>query len=185
MFSGYVTGRALSSLYGSWGYSKDKAALYGALSSFGILSFMEAGDSFSAQYGFSYEDFIINGLGSYLGYMLETNHDLDRKIDLRIEYKPSADNGIDIFTDYENSKYLVALKLDGFSSIRNKYLKYLERHLGYYTRGYDDINKQKERNIYVGLGLNLSKLFREKSYKKTATFLNYYQAPYTSVQIKL
>jgi hypothetical protein len=145
---------------------------------------MEVGDSFSEQYGFSYEDFIMNGLGSYLGYVLETNPGLDRKIDIRIEYKPSDDNGIDIFTDYENSKYLVALKLDGFSSVRNKYLKYLELHLGYYTRGFDDINKKKERNIYFGLGINLSKIFHERAWKKTATFLEYYQIPYTDIQFK-
>jgi len=182
MFSGYVVGRSLSSLYESWGYSQKNAAFLGAWSSFGILNFMEVGDSFSSQYGFSYEDFIMNGLGSYVGYVFETNPGLARKIDLRIEYKPSDDNGIDIFTDYENSKYLVALKLEGFSSVRNKYLKYLEIHLGYYTRGYDDINKKKERNIYYGVGLNLSRLFRKKSYKKTSTFLKYYQVPYTDIQ---
>lgn len=185
LYSGYVSGRILSSLYESWGYDTNMAALYGALSSFGLLSFMEIGDSFSSQYGFSYEDFIINGVGSYIGYILETHPGLDKKIDLRVEYKPSADNGIDIFTDYENTKYLIALKIDGFRSVKSKYLKYLELHLGYFTRGFDDINRSKERNIYVGLGLNFSKLFREKSFKKTAVFLNYFQVPGTDIQTRL
>jgi len=183
LYSSYVTDRALTSLYESWGYPHDQAAIYGAWSTFGLMSMMELGDSFSPENGFSYEDFIMNGVGTYLGYVLETNPDLARKLDLRIEYLPGKKT--DIFTDYENSKYLVALKFDGFDSIQSKVLKQLELHLGYYTRGYDDINADKERNLYIGIGLNLSKLFRDRSYNKTATFLNYYQVPNTDFQFKI
>ena len=182
LYSSYVTDRALTYLYESWGYSQDKAALYGAWSTFGLMSLMEVGDSVSSDYGFSYEDFIINGVGTYIGYALETNPDLARKLDLRIEYMPGAKT--DFFTDYENSKYLLALKLDGFDSVKNKTLKHLELHLGYYTRGFDDVNADKQRNIYVGVGLNLSKFFRDRNYHKTATFLNYYQVPNTDLQMK-
>ena len=182
LYSSYVTDRALTYLYESWGYSQDKAALYGAWSTFGIMSMMEVGDSVSSDYGFSYEDFIINGVGAYIGYALETNPNLARKLDLRIEYMPGEK--ADIFTDYENSKYLLALRLDGFDLVKNKTLKHLELHLGYYTRGFDDVNADKQRNLYVGVGLNLSKLFRDRNHHKTATFLNYFQVPNTDLQFK-
>ena len=182
LYSSYVTDRALTSLYESWGYPQEKAALYGVWSTFGLMSLMEVGDSVSSKYGFSYEDFIMNGVGTYVGYALETNPDLARRLDLRFEYMPG--NKTDFFTDYENSKYLIALKLDGFDSIQNKTLKYLELHLGYYTRGFDDSNVDKTRNLYVGLGLNLSKIFRDRSYNKTATFLSYYQVPNTDLELK-
>lgn len=183
-YSGYVINHALTSLYHSWGYQKNKAIKYGAWSSFGLLSFLEITDATSSIYSFSYEDFIMNGLGSYTGYLLNRSPDLASKIDIRIEYQPSDDNGIDIITDYEHSKYLLALKMSGFSSIRHSLLQYLELHAGYYTRGYLDNTVEKERNLFIGVGVNLARLFEKKSYHRTSTFLRYYQIPYTDIQHK-
>jgi hypothetical protein len=77
----------------------------------------------------------------------------------------------------------MAVKLDGFESVENKYLKYLELHLGYYVR---DISiNHKERNVYVGIGLNLSKIFSNFSMNKLSTFTRYYQTPYTYVGIDI
>ena len=79
-------------------------------------------------------------------------------------------------------KFLMAVKLGGFESLKNTYAEYIEFHLGYYTRGYsDDINK--ERNIYIGIGINLSKIFTNFSMTKTAKVFNYYQLPYTYISI--
>lgn len=182
LYAAYVSSHALSPLYQSWGYSSRDAARYGAWSSFALMTFMEAGDSFSASYGFSYEDLIMGGLGSYIGYLTEIDPDLGRKLDLRFEYDPVGGNSADIFTDYENSKYLLALKLDGFQAVHNRYLKYLELHLGYYTRNFDNPAVENRRKLYFGIGINLSKIFAEKSYKKTATFLKYFQVPNTYVE---
>lgn len=181
LYAAYVTGHALSSLYESWGYGGREASLYGAWSSFGLMTFMEVGDSFSS-YGFSYEDLIIGGVGSYIGYLTDTSPALARKLDLRFEYDPTGGNNSDIFTDYENSKYLLALKLDGFESVTNPYLKYLEFHLGYYTRNFDNAAEQNKRKLYFGIGINLSKIFAQRSHKKTATFLKYFQVPNTYVE---
>ncbi|MCK4767357.1 MAG: DUF2279 domain-containing protein [Desulfobacula sp.] len=177
----YTLSHALGSLYENWGYSHKKGALLGSWSSFGLMSFMEMGDSFSS-YGFSSEDFIMNCIGSIAGYVLYTNPELSRKIDFRVEYIPNFDS-VDFFTDYEHSKYLMALKLDGFDCVKKKYLKYLELHVGYYTRGYSNgINKK--RNIYVGVGINLSKIFNDLSMKKTSKIANYIQLPYTYLSVK-
>jgi len=146
------------------------------------MAYMEFGDSFS-DYGFSYEDFVMNTLGSVAGYYLYENEELARKIDIRWEYGFHPTDS-DFVTDYENSKYLLALKLNGFESTRQSFLKHLELHIGYYTRGYDDIDIRKERNIYLGLGINLSNLLRQRGYNKASTLLNYYQLPYTYMEFE-
>ena len=182
VYTSYITTHGLSYLYETWCIKKDDAALYGALSSLVILGYMEIGDSFS-EYGFSNEDFITNSVGSLLGYYLYANPELANKIDLRWEYGFHP-NGNDFTTDYENSKYLLALKLNGFDSFRNTFLKHVELQVGYYTRGFDDPLETKERNLFFGVGLNLTDLFRRHDYRKTATVLKYVQVPGTYVEFK-
>lgn len=182
MYTSYVTSHGLSYLYESWCINKNDAALYGALSSFTLMSYMELGDSFS-EFGFSNQDFIANSLGSLLGYYIYTHPDIANKIDLRWEYGLHPNNS-DFTTDYENSKYLLALKLNGFEYFRSGFLKHLEFHLGYYTRGFDNPLSTKERNLFFGIGLNLTDLFRRHSYKKTAAVLKYIQIPGTNMEFR-
>ncbi|NOX43632.1 MAG: DUF2279 domain-containing protein [Gammaproteobacteria bacterium] len=148
---------------------------------------MELGDSFS-DFGFSYEDLIANTLGSAIGYYLYRNPELSRKIDIRWEYGLHRESN-DFTTDYENTKYIVALKLNGFETTRKNFLKHFEIHFGYYARGFDEAIDRKERNLYIGIGLNLTDLFRRYSYKKTAIrrqqlFLNMYRYPVLILSIK-
>lgn len=178
-YSSYLLSHGISNLCESWGYSQERAALYGSMSSFGLMTFMEFGDSFS-RYGFSYEDFVVNTLGCYAGYLLYRYPGVARKIDLRIEYLPDFSDD-DILTDYENMKFLLAVKMNGFDGVENPYLKFLEYHIGYYTRGYSSPDKENRRYFYVGLGINLSKAFAEKDHPKVAKIFNYYQAPYTYI----
>ena len=182
LYSSYVISHALSSLYENWCFEKENAALYGSLSSFAIMGYMEVGDSFS-EYGFSYEDMIANFLGCAAGYLLYKYPDLAGKFSLRWEYgfKP---NGTDFLTDYDNSKYLLAVKLNGFESVNKTFLKHFELHMGYYARGFSDDKDQKERNFYLGIGLNLTDLFHRYSWKKTAVVLDYIQIPGTYLQYK-
>ena len=181
-FTNYVAAHGLSYLYESWCFSKNDAALYGALSSFAMMGYMELGDSFSS-YGFSHEDFLVNMAGSVFGYITYKNPDLRNKIDFRWEYgfHPNDD---DFITDYENSKHLIAIKFNGFDSTSQGLLKHLELHLGYYTRGFSETCDEKKRNLYVGLGLNLTDFFRRRGCHKTAKLLNYIQIPGTYVTFK-
>lgn len=181
-YTSYATSHGLSYLYERWCFDKDDAALYGALSSLAIWGYMELGDAFSS-YGASYEDLVMNTLGSFAGYYLYKHPDLARKLDLRWEYGFHP-NDRDFVTDYENSKFLLALKFNGFQSMRHSFLKHLELHLGYYTRGFEDPDADKERNIYLGLGINLTDLFRRRGYAKTATALNYVQLPATYLKFE-
>lgn len=189
-YTNYLTTHVLAKLYYSWGYEKKKATKFGALSSFGLHALMEFGDSYS-NYGFSYEDLIFNGLGCYLGYLTYMYPEVSRKFDLRLEYFPSKEvrkeKTLDVITDYSGMKFLIATKLDGFDFIKNKYLKYLELHIGYFTRGYGDTTGSyinESRHIYAGIGVNLSKIFKDLSFNRTSKVLTYYQVPYTYVPIE-
>lgn len=179
LYASYLAGSGLSHLYESWGYSQNDAALYGSLSSFFLMNAMEAGDSFSKKLGFSYEDFLLNTAGSLASYLFYTNPELSNKVDFRVEYLPRFDRA-DIVTDYERMKYLLAFKADGFESITSPLLRYAELHVGYYTRRYDEgPTPQSERTLYVGIGINLSKIASDNGYARTADVLRYYQLPYT------
>jgi hypothetical protein len=182
LYTSYVTAHGLSGLYEYACFSKNDAAFYGALSSFAITAYMELGDSFS-NFGFSNEDLVANALGSVLGYYLYKDPGLSSKIDLRWEYGFHPE-GNDFTTDYENSKYLVALKLNGFAAFRHSFLKHFELQLGYYTRGFSDVVETNERNLFIGIGLNLTDLFRRHGYTKTATLLNYLQVPGANIEFE-
>lgn len=175
----YLYARGFSSLYRSYGYERKKAAAYGALSSFCMNGIMEVGDAFSS-YGFSREDFLANLLGSLGGYLLERNERLDRLMDMRIEYMPTSQirsgDSIDIFTDYDGMKFLAAFKLDSVFDAPNSYAKYLEFHVGYFTR--NNGGAELQRNAYVALGVNLSTLFHADD-GALHTLFEYYQPPYT------
>ncbi|GBE05200.1 MAG TPA: DUF2279 domain-containing protein [Nitrospirae bacterium] len=189
-YATYAATHLLSYVYESWGYETAEAAKWGAISTFTLQGLMELGDAIS-KYGFSYEDMIMNTVGSTMGYLTYRYPKLANKIDFRLEYFPSEGlikkEKIDFTTDYDGMKFLVAVKLDGFDFVKNKYLKYLELQLGYYTRGYKWETgpvSDRSRNIYVAVGLNISKIANDLSFKKTSRFLNYYQIPYTYLPLE-
>jgi hypothetical protein len=183
MFTNIYVTEGFSYFYERWGFEHNTAALYGALSSFAIMAYTEFGDSFS-DYGFSYEDFLMNTVGSIVGYLRYRYPEFSRKVDFRIEYIPNVEES-DIFTDYEHQKFLMAVKLNGFDFLRNNiFLKYLELQVGYYTRGYADDESTKHRYVYGAVGLNLSKLFTDVCFPRFAKIFNYYQVPYTYVPYK-
>ena len=183
IYTSYVITHGLSNLYDSWCFNKDDAAMYGALSSLAIVSYIEFGDSFS-EFGFSKEDMIANTIGIIYGYFSYKDTRLGNILDLRWEYKPNSDTFGDFATDYENSKYLLALKLNGFDFSQSSFLKHIEFHAGYYTRGFSDPDTTKERNVFIGIGLNLTDFFRRRSYNKTATLFKYYQIPGTGLYVE-
>ena len=130
---------------------------------------------------------LMNLAGAGFSYLMARNPDLDRKLDLRAEYWPELNNNFeyDFFTDYEHLKFLLALKAEGFDSITNPWLKNLELQFGYYTRNYDlyypGSPDLRERNIYVGLGLNVGKLLRPWV---SIPIFDYLQLPYTYLPVE-
>ena len=175
---------ALGALYRSWGYVDKEAGRLGALSAVGVTTLMEVGDSMSSKYGFSYEDALMNLAGAGMGYLLWTRPDLARWIDFRAEWRPNTGSS-DPFTDYENLRYLVAVKLEAVESLRTTPLRFVELNVGYYARGYNSPRIEgRERNLYVGVGLNLSQLIREAGHPRVGRVFNFLQVPYTYVSAR-
>jgi len=174
----YVLSDALTGLYKSYGYDSSKANTYAALSAWGVQAFMEIGDATSETQGFSWEDMAMNTLGAFTSVLFERFPELDRKVDFRLEYVFNVDiNGI--FDDYSNQFYSFVLKLDGFDTLENTFLKYIELHAGYYSRGYDSTEEDKKRAVYAGISINFSHLFYGWGWEKTGKTLEYLQIPYT------
>ncbi len=186
LYTTYALSHLYATIYRGWDYPEERAMRLGTFSALGTMTIMELGDSFS-EYGFSHEDMLMNCVGAAAGYWFGTHPEWQKRIDLRLEYAPSlSDFESDVSTDYEHHKYLIALKASGFDMLRDTSLGYLELHLGYYTRGYDDYqpslaNDGRERTVYVGLGLNVGKLI--ESIWETRIF-NYIQLPYTYLPLE-
>jgi len=174
----YAFSDALTGLYKSWGYESQKANNYGALSAFLVQFAMEFGDATSETQGFSWEDVVMDGIGALTSILMERYPELDRKIDFRIEYIFNVDIN-NIFDDYSNQFYSMVLKLDGFDYIENSFLKYLEFSAGYYSRGYDTEEVDRQRSFYAGISLNFSRFFYQNDWNKTGKLLEYWQPPYT------
>lgn len=185
-WSSYTSSHLLAYIYREWGYSDTDGNLYGALSAFGILSLMEIADGFSG-HGFSYEDCVANVAGVGAGYIWGKYPRLAEKIDFRLEYRPDfSNNDFDPFTNYEQQRYLIAIKADGFEAITNPILKYGELHLGYFARGYEDYDSRKpdddrKRKIFVGIGFNVTRLIQK--WVDISVF-DYIQVPYTSINFE-
>lgn len=185
LWTTYATSHLLADIYNDWGYSEARANTMGALSALGIQTMMELGDSFSEDYGFSYEDMVMNVAGAGAAYILGRYPILKSKIDLRMGYDPDSASDFtgDIFTDYERQNYLLVLKLDGFEMFEESYLGYLEFHMGYFTRGYEEYRvghpDGRRRSLFFGVGFNVTKLI--KKFAKFSLF-NYVQLPYVSTQ---
>jgi hypothetical protein len=174
----YAFSDALTGLYKDWGYSSDRANIYAALSAWTVQAFMEIGDATSESQGFSWGDMAFNSIGALTSIFMERYPKIDRLIDFRVEYVFNVPvNGI--FDDYSNQYYSVVLKLDGFDSLQDSFLKYLELHGGYYTRGYEDDAEENTRSVYAGITINLSRLFNQYGMKKTSKVAEYFQLPYT------
>jgi hypothetical protein len=69
-------------------------------------------------------------------------------------------------------------------------LRFLEFHLGYYSRGFRSFDKARETNrvVYFGIGIDLKEILNKYVPKKYMrpfdVALTYYQLPYTSWEVK-
>ncbi len=174
-----------------------RAARDAAIFSMALMTFVEVFDGVSGDHGFSGEDMVMNSLGVGFSYLRGLNPQLSKTLDLRWQYWPSERaSGFHPMTDYEGHKYNLALKPAGFKLFRETPLKYLELHLGYFTRGFKRAegytDKDRRSTLYLGLGLNLEELiFRpmRNDLGRAGIFANsllkYFQIPGTSADIAL
>ncbi len=174
----YAAADGLTALYSSWGYEKDRANIYAAWTAWTVQAVMEGMDATSETQGFSWEDMIMNSLGALSSVVFERNPKLDDLIDLKVEYVLN-ETPEGIFDDYSNQFYSINLKLDGFDSLKNTWLRYVEFQAGYFSRGYNEDDQLKKRAVYAGVTLNFSRILYEQGWDKTGKALEYLQVPYS------
>lgn len=181
-YTAQVLVRSMAWLYRRWGLETESAAREAALTSVLVTAVIEVGDGFSP-YGVSGEDMVMNLAGAWAGLALARRPEWQERVDLRVEYDFS-NAGNDISTDYENARFLVALKPAGFAGLRDTPLRWLELQAGYYVRGYDDPLAPDRRIPYVAVGLNLPLLLRGAGLPRVAAFLQFYQPPDSSWRLE-
>ncbi len=174
-YTAHVLTHAMTAYYEHHGQSLASAANEAAWTSLLLTGAMELGDSFS-DYGYSHQDMLMNAAGVYIGYQTVVDDRWRDRIDFRVEHSLRSSSR-DPFTDYEQLKYVLVLKLGGFALFRDSPLRWLELQGGYYARGFDDDAVRNERTTYFGIGLNLSAWFREQGWSRTATVLRFVQPP--------
>lgn len=168
--------------------------------------FIEIGDAYTSQYGFSKEDLLVDYIGILLGAALDYSPMLDGFIGFSMQYVPSDGyryeynkgdrfkNSLDIVNDYSGNEYMMNFKVAGFRNLGFDVplvLRLLSIDLGFYTKGYTHYDvgkyaKEKERDVFVGISINSSQLLAEfwpeehrgLAYKIPHTFFQYYHVPY-------
>ncbi len=176
-----------SAIYRSWDYEPDEAALLGALSGYSLMTLVEIGDAMSTEYGFSYEDQIMNTAGALFGYARERFPRVRSLVDFRVQYLPTArvrrGYDLDVFTDYSGSTYLLALKASGCPALRQTWLRWFEIQAGFFARGFEEVAEGEtaipNRSIYVGLGVNVGEIVRAFAHHGFAAPFEHLQVPYT------
>ena len=164
-----------------------------ALLATSLMTYVEVFDGFSGDHGFSYEDLVMDMLGAGVSALRNYVPGLREKVDFRMQYLTSPHSAFEPFGDYEGQKFFMVVKLAGFENLRDTPLRFVELHGGYLARGFSGEEEKagtaRERNLYVGIGLNLQELLfgkvdkeREHWAAKTARVgLEYVQIPYTYV----
>lgn len=168
------------------------AIITGAILGMGVQSYIEFFDGFSGGHGFSYEDFIADGLGVGFSILRNTVPEIGEKLDFRMEYIQSDYSDFAPVTDYAGQKYVLALKLSGFEELEETPLRFLELQAGYFTQGYTDAERdagvEQRREPYLAIGLNLNELLKQAPEVHdtlpglmASRAFEYIQVPYTYV----
>jgi hypothetical protein len=169
-FSNYAGVRILAPLLEGIGNSPDRALWLAAGTTVGAFSLIEILDGLSKAQRFSPEDFVFNVLGTAAGIAMERSPRLDALIDVRFGYRrdPRYSDGFDFFGDYEGQRYFLVFKAEGVPALSARpWLRYAELSVGYGIRGFramPGFAPVRERETYVGISINLSRLIADRCY---------------------
>lgn len=169
---------------------KREAAMSSALLGTGLMAYAEVLDGFTKRTGFSNEDMLAHMAGA--GFSLARNRipGLRNKVDFRMHYLPRGrGNDFRLVNQMAQRKYLIATQLSGFRRFENSPLRFVEVHLGYFGRGFTEVERARNdplrRRVYVGIGFNVQQLFsaepKSRLERMARGTLDYVQLPYTSI----
>lgn len=169
------------------------AAITAGIVGAGLMTWAEVFDGFSTTTGFSYEDGLVHLAGAGVSVLRNTVPGLRDKVDFRLEFKPKFDGTMkDTRGRLAQSKYLIAVQLDGFKRFERSPLRFAELQFGYYARGFSAAERLAgdplKRRLFVGVGFNVQALFSRKP-KSSAERIargafDYIQVPYTALRTR-
>jgi hypothetical protein len=195
-YSAYFGVRIVSALLQSYGNDRRKAGDLAFWATLGTLTAVEVADGYSKNYKFSAEDALMNVAGAGFAWWCERNPAVDDLLDFRLYYRQSSESDRwDAFGDYSGQRYLLVVKAAGVPQLQDvPALRYLELAVGYGTKGYSSPpDVPRERNVYVGLQLNLSELLNVSVFqdgrwpaakRASDVFFDLWQVPGTGVYVK-
>jgi hypothetical protein len=195
-YSAYFGVRIVSALLQSYGNDRRKAGDLAFWATLGTLTAVEVADGYSKNYKFSAEDALMNVAGAGFAWWCERNPAVDDLLDFRLYYRQSSESDSwDAFGDYSGQRYLLVVKAAGVPQLQDvPALRYLELAVGYGTKGYSSPpDVPRERNVYVGLQLNLSELLNVSVFqdgrwpaakRASDVFFDLWQVPGTGVYVK-
>ena len=183
---GYLTSDIFAWRLRTEGYSRAAAYTWGALGSILVNLWLEVGDG-TSDYGFSNEDLVADVLGASASLLLGVCQPCDDLIDIRIQYWPTSNyvKSGSLVGDYSGMKHLAAFKLSGVPYVKQTPLRYLEAHVGFYSRGFRSFDDEDDprRVVYGAVAINLAELFHPIAPEALVTAFEYYQFPYVAAEV--
>jgi hypothetical protein len=204
-FAHYMVQRGLYNVF-DWTESGGSMKwAYSAGLTMAVGLFIEVGDGFSSQYGFSYEDLINDYTGILCGVLLDRFPLLDGFFGISTYWYPTEayrskfheksvfKSSLEFVNDYSGWKTMLNFKFAGFENLGIKVplaLRLIQLDIGYYTRGFGYYDKgkyasEKRRVVFYGVSVNSAEVLKESwdessrggLYKASHTFLEYYHLP--------
>jgi hypothetical protein len=169
----YVFLRGISGILQWGGYGKKTSLAWatGLTSAFFLLT--EIQDGLTKDYGFSWQDMVVNLAGEGLGLLLELSPTLDGMFDFRLEYFPSRpfrravaqDGPFNSPEDYTGQRYFLAYHLASVAALRESryasWTQYLDLTIGFHAAHYkpdDTDSAPHSQSLFLGVSLNLQRI---------------------------
>lgn len=193
-----LTAKAL--VYGGWRRWPASLVAAGIKLAFSTLSEWE--DSYV--YEFEFGDVIANFTGAVIGVAMENLPTLDRYLDFRLQYFPSADyrhqvrhmSDVDLAQDYSGQSYMLAFHLGGpqfddeprWLSAR----RFVDVVVGFESRNYKPVPRdptaQREQILYAGIAIDFQGVLRElfcdtPGRRAGETAFELLSVPYTTLRV--
>lgn len=199
-WSNYSLTRATTAVLTAAGWKRLPSSLVAAGLTEVAFTLTEVQDGFVS--GFSRQDMVANVGGAAFAVLLDNVPAIDRLLDFRLEYFPSADyrrtlreNGsVDVGQDYTGQTYLLALHLGALPGTDHEYMywsRFLDLALGFEAHHYEprpessaDIRRQ---TVFIGIAINmqgvLKELFPESRGRRIGHgVFEVYSIPYTTLR---
>lgn len=197
-WSNHTLTRATTAALVAGGFPRFESSLVSAGLSTIAFQLTEIQDGYYP-YGYSWRDSVGNLGGVGLALLMENLPAVDRLLDFKVQYFPSADyryqfrkNGsVDIGQDYTGQSYLLSLHLGALPRVRDFYAsRFIDLSLGFETRNYAPESQSmapRRQTQFIGLTLNmqgvLSELLPDSRGRRVGRgIFEVYALPYTTLR---